>query len=122
MDSRAVNPEYPRLFAAIDAVARLNLKGFSFITQERRKSVLWRIDPEYPHMSSDPTNFSSLEMYRLFGKKFLNRMVAESDEDQKLRTVFRHAGRSYTSLSRGNRGCASFKEPAHVPIQRTSRN
>merc|ERR1712071_667842 len=94
-------PEDP-ILATIDAATKLNLNGIAFITQERRKGVLKRTDPEYLHMLSDPENFSSYEMDRLFGKKFLNRMVSEADDDQKLRAVSRNAGRSYTPSSRGN--------------------
>jgi hypothetical protein len=64
----------------------LKLWGVSFheLTKRRRYSMLRLTDSLYTPLLADPTSFAEGEEDKLFGKHFMEVLIRETDEDNKL--------------------------------------
>jgi hypothetical protein len=93
----------------------LKLWGVSFheLTKQRRYSLLRLTDSLYTPLLADPASFADGEEEKLFGKHFMNALIRETDEDNKLnRSSYyrkKHSGSGYNHCGDGHRKSSGSK-------------
>ena len=80
-------------------------EAFHAITRQRRENILKVTDPSFVQLLGDSSAFSVRESGRLFGSKFISRIVLEAQEERALRSMApirspMRAGRIYVNNSR----------------------
>jgi len=86
-----------------DLEASLRLMGVAFanISKMRRANVLRQVAPRMMSLLDDPDAFSSREYERLFGTKFLDSLMKETEESDKLARLG-HVGGPYVRRNGGH--------------------
>ena len=77
-------------------------QAFHFVTKQRIENVLKLTDPSFLQLLGDQGAFSIRESDRLFGSKFIARMVREAQEDRALRSLAQANRPSGRAMNYGN--------------------
>jgi hypothetical protein len=87
-------PETSPLTEAAESALQHLGGAFANISKMRRLHVMRQVAPKMSPLLDDPRVFSSREISRLFGNKFLDAMVKEVEEEHKLAKIRRAGGSS----------------------------
>ena len=74
-------------YCTIEASLQLWAEAFHFVTKQRRENIRKVTDPSFVQLLGDQGAFSIRESDRLFGPKFITRVVREAQEDRALRSL-----------------------------------
>jgi hypothetical protein len=106
LKGRCIAEGLPRMESTIDSALDLWSAAFNHVTQHRRKNVLKVTDNQLRILANNPAHFSGKETEYLFGKKFVDVMVNQASQTNKLRQANRMAG-----PTRGRRGRRPYAHP-----------
>ncbi|KZS16057.1 Uncharacterized protein APZ42_018263 [Daphnia magna] len=95
-------PDTSPLMEAAESALQLFGGAFANISKMRRLNVMRQVAPKMSPLLDDPRVFSSREISRLFGNKFLDAMVKEVEDENKLAKIGRAGGPYDRSWSTGN--------------------
>ncbi|KZS10356.1 Uncharacterized protein APZ42_025183 [Daphnia magna] len=95
-------PDTSPLMEAEESAFQLLGGAFANISKMRRLNVMRQVAPKMSPLLDDPRVFSSREISRLFGNKFLDAMVKKVEDENKLAKIGRAGGLYDRSWSTGN--------------------
>lgn len=110
------------LVEAIETALRLWGVKFHSATASRRENLLKVSDPKFVSLLSEPSRFKPKQCASLFGRQFIDQMVKEAANDEKLRNIGRknssapYSNQRNAGHSSGYRGQkSSFSEVGEIP-------